>query len=144
MFPLVPISRIRRLLLSIPHSFLHEAVELLLAESLDHEKNSSKPPPNPHPRLFKFSTFFNQLFLATRAPPESTLKQNEEEPILRHQDLFRITKENRELIRKFEFEFPTLVGLRSKGSDRGVSLIQEVVVMEGGSLDEMRGKFERF
>ena len=134
MFPLVPIPQIRRLLLSLSHSFLHESVDQLLASSLT-------PHPSKPPLKFKLSTFLNQFF-SPRPPTESALRPTEKEPILRSDDLFRTKKEDQELMSKFEREFPTLVGIRSKG--REASVFEEVIVIEGGSEEEMRGKLERF
>ncbi|GAA5906415.1 hypothetical protein JCM5296_000451 [Sporobolomyces johnsonii] len=131
MFPLIPISDIRALLLALEHSFLFSGAEALLARSL-----AGKASSNPHSRTggagVSLPAFLARLFFRPRPPSvEATAAPKPADPVLTPSDLFCTPAQSAALIAHFEMLFPALARQRP-------GVIREVVEKDGGSYASLR------
>ncbi|GAA5964091.1 hypothetical protein JCM21900_004505, partial [Sporobolomyces salmonicolor] len=136
MFPLIPISDIRALLLTLEHSFLFSGAEALLARSLAGETSSNLPSRTGGASV-SLPAFLARLFFRPRPPSVEAMPASKPpDPVLTPSDLFRPPAQSATLIAHFEVLFPSLARQRP-------GLIQEVVEKDGGSYASLREKLER-
>ncbi|CEQ40421.1 SPOSA6832_02038, partial [Sporobolomyces salmonicolor] len=136
MFPLIPISDIRALLLTLEHSFLFSGAEALLARSLAGETSSNLRSRTGGANV-SLPAFLARLFFRPRPPSVDAIPAPKPpDPVLTPSDLFRPPAQSATLIAHFEVLFPSLARQRP-------GLIREVVEKDGGSYASLRERLER-